>query len=101
MTPPKRVWLTAAEALGLTDKDTGGDTHEYRLVKPKRETVAYVVKRGEMYLYDHDGQPSSPLTWTDSASTADRWHPKDRGIALQWATSFHARRVRLVRRSTP
>lgn len=76
-----------------------GSTHHYILApapKPEpREAVAYVVKRGDEYLY-------SPLSgaMTPDLACANRWAPSDRPVDI--AAKYGARIVKLVRkRGTP
>ncbi len=97
MTPPKRVWVTDGDddtPRSVSNCPVPGAS-EYRLVKPKRETLAYVVKRGELYLYGAEFLRARVL--------AERWSPDDVSGALTQAEEMGegARIIRLVRRSTP
>lgn len=68
----------------------GGKAHHYRLVEPKREVLAYVVKRGATYW--------GFLEWTQSLPLARRFPSRD--IAIGYVEEGD-RIVALVRKATP
>lgn len=101
MQAPKDVWINlypagdiyvhldeASAAVGLGPV-SGGQTHRYRLVKPSRPAIAYVVKTGIGYVYG--------ARTVASLTLADRWAVK--AEAADVARNVNGRVVKLVRKS--
>jgi ParB-like chromosome segregation protein Spo0J len=103
MTTPKRIWVlirhdgmlgsVSAKPHVKTALSNRWTEHEYRLVKPKREALAYVVKSGREYLYALTKDLFTTNRWV-----AFRWAPDDLDGARAAAKDVKGRVVRLVRK---